>query len=163
MSDELREQLKEIYASYVPVIEVPKIEQAFAVGQLCFNLMQELNEDGSLGIAELLDICQEELGISRNLISNTALFYTWCVNNDLLLDSDLSIDKLYTYWEDKYGGLPTLAKLYRLILPKVEKKVRNAKIEGIKKNLNKYINDADYASIKLTKEGNLLLDVEGGL
>lgn len=163
MNDEVTyfESLKEIQSAYVPVIEATRIEYAFYIGQLCFDLMQELNE-GDMGIAELLDNCQEELGISRNLISNTTLFYTWCVERCFIVDG-INMDILFSWWENNQKGQPTLAKIYRLILPKVEKKKRNEKIEGIKKNIGQYINDADYASIKLSKEGNLLLEIEGGL
>lgn len=160
----LQEQIKDIQGTFLPIIEGEKIRMAFYIGQLCWNYMRDLlKEDETVNTTELIEACQEETGLSQNLIKNASLLFNWFLNNEFIHDGGICMDYLYSWWDEKQKGNVTLAKIYRVILPKVEKEKKNAKIEGIKKDLNKYINDADYVTIKLTREGNLLLDVEGGL
>jgi hypothetical protein len=158
------ELLKDVQSAFIPAIESNRIQYAFYVGQLCWYLMQEIaKEDETIGIDELLTDCMEEMELSRNQVSNTSLFYNWTVEQGMVIDADLNMDILFSWWEHKQGGFPTIAKINRLICPKPAKEDREVKKATIKRQIGLAIAKSDYVDVKCLNGANMILNLQEGI
>ena len=154
------DDLKDIQGTFLPILESTKIEYAFNIGRLCVEVMAAILEMSPNQPIEQIRIdCQDELGLSKNQVQNTALLYHWTKENGMIVDDSIHMDILYNYWERLQGGQVTLAKLYRLICPKPAKEDRAIKKTTLKRQIGKAINEADYIDFKALDGAKMILNV----
>lgn len=152
------EDIKAIQSAYLPLIEESRIRMAYETGKVCFELMQSINKNGLMGIEELLELCVDETGLSRNTINNTALLYSKL--KDWEIKGEFNFDLFVTEWYAGTGNQPTVAKIYRVILPKPQKSDRESKRTNIKKQIGKAMEQANYIHVHLMTDNTTVLTLD---